>query len=413
MSPKIRIITAVVPPMMLLAGLLFTVLADSYIRKRQKKLFHMAIALVFTMIAKDVMDYVFLFVKPDRALRMVVTTYGYLALPVLILVFYYLILDKKRYIPAWCLVGINTAVYLINPFTEIAFKIDENSSFIRKPLGFTCHIISLALLIGLLVIAIRERKKRKLFYLIPFVIFFIAGAAALDIVLPENQYQSVSYLTLALVICCAMTYVWLHMQFFEEHRNNELAQQRIRIMMSQIQPHFIFNTIATFKALCRTDPEKAAQVAEKFGVYLRQNLDSLDTVELIPIAKELEPTRVYADIETVRFENVRVEYDIEDTQFSLPPLTVQPMVENAIRHGVREKSDGIVRVSTRYRDGCHVIEIQDNGVGFDTGAPFKQDENHIGIANVRERLEEMCGGALDIESLPGEGTRVVMRIPQK
>ena len=113
----------------------------------------------------------------------------------------------------------------------------------------------------------------------------------------------------------------------------------------------------------------------------------------------------------VRFDSIRVEYDIGDCHFSMPSLTLQPMVENAIRHGVRICEQGVVRVITRQKDDYHEIVIQDNGCGFDP-EKIKEDEGaHIGIRNVRERLESMCGGSLTIESVINEGTTVTIRIP--
>ena len=183
-------------------------------------------------------------------------------------------------------------------------------------------------------------------------------------------------------------------------------------MRTQIQPHFLYNTIATFRALCKKDPEKAATVAEKFGSYLRQNLDTLDTEGLISFEKELEHTRLYADIEMVRFENVRVAYEINDSDFQIPPLTVQPLVENAIRHGVRVREDGVVRVRSYAEAGWHVVSIEDNGVGFDTDMLAESGEEHIGIRNVQERVASMCGGTLTVNSRIGEGTTVTIRIPK-
>jgi hypothetical protein len=133
---------------------------------------------------------------------------------------------------------------------------------------------------------------------------------------------------------------------------------------------------------------------ERLSAYLRQNLDSLGQPECIPFAKELEHTRIYTDIEQVRFDTIRVEYDVGDRDFSLPPLTLQPLVENAIRHGVRIREQGIVRIATRRTADCHEILVEDNGAGFDVESLEKSDDNHIGIRNVRERLEKMCGAVV-------------------
>ena len=120
-------------------------------------------------------------------------------------------------------------------------------------------------------------------------------------------------------------------------------------------------------------------------------------------------TRLYADIEILRFPNIRVEYRIEDAQFRIPALTIQPLVENAIRHGVRSREDGLVTISTVREAGAHRITVQDNGVGFDP--KHQQDESHIGLQNVKERVERMCGGTVIVESEIGAGTVVTLLIP--
>ena len=113
----------------------------------------------------------------------------------------------------------------------------------------------------------------------------------------------------------------------------------------------------------------------------------------------------------IRFENVRVEYDVKDDSFSVPALTVQPIVENAIKHGVRIRDEGIVRVSTQMKEKYHEIVISDNGKGFDTKQQSDPETGHIGIKNVEERLRKMCHGTVSVESKPGEGTTVTLRIP--
>ena len=210
-------------------------------------------------------------------------------------------------------------------------------------------------------------------------------------------------------------YLWLHLQFVHEHVQDLRTEQSIQLMMSQIQPHFIYNTLTTIQNLCLTDPDKAFDTIAMFGTYLRQNLESLDQPKLINFQKELEHTKVYAQIEMIRFPYIKVKYDIRDTDFELPALTVQPLVENAIRHGVRIRTEegGIVTVITYREPRCHVIEIRDNGKGFDVSALENAEGQHIGLRNVRDRLEQMCQGTMDIDSKPGEGTVIVIRLPVK
>lgn len=186
---------------------------------------------------------------------------------------------------------------------------------------------------------------------------------------------------------------------------------RVQLLVSQIQPHFIFNTLSTIQALCRIDPEKAFDTTEKFGSYLRMNLESLGQPTLIPFQKELEHTRIYAEIEMLRYPEIHIVYDIRDDDFELPALSVQPIVENAIRHGVRGKYGGEVLISSREEDGNHVVTIRDNGRGFDPDAVTETGENHIGIRNVRERIETMCQGSMHIDSERWKGTTVTILIP--
>ena len=115
----------------------------------------------------------------------------------------------------------------------------------------------------------------------------------------------------------------------------------------------------------------------------------------------------------VRFPQIRMIYNISDSHFNLPALTVQPMVENAIRHGVRIRQDGVVTVRTSFYNGNHVIMIRDNGIGFDPSTLETADAQHIGFRNVRERIEKMCGGTLTVESRLDEGTTVEIRIPDR
>ena len=205
--------------------------------------------------------------------------------------------------------------------------------------------------------------------------------------------------------------LWLGRRNSRQHTRELIERQNVNIMVSQIRPHFIYNTLSTIQALCMTDPGKAFDTLEKFGIYLRQNISSMSQVNRIPFKEELEHTRVYADIEMIRFPRISLEYDIEDDDFSLPALTLQPVVENAIRHGVRIRKHGEVRISSRRGNGEHVIVVNDNGKGFDTSILEDMENSHVGIRNVRSRLELMCRGTMEISSRPGEGTCVTIRIP--
>lgn len=403
---------ALIPVLTLLGLLTLIVSIDDYILPNLKQTMCFIIAAVFSLAAQNYIEYRLTAGELHWLARTLVSIYGYAVRPLILVLFLCLIAPQKRLGWAWALVGVNAAVHVTALYSHLCFWIDAQNRFQRGPLGRMCLYVSAILFVCVFVATIRtsEPRKRKETWVPLLVLGLIVGALVLD----DNvglTPQPVSYLTIAVVISCVMYYIWLHLQFVREHEQALRAEQRIQIMMTQIQPHFLYNTIATIRALCRRDADKAGEVAEKFGDYLRQNLDSLGIVGLIPFAKELEHTQVYAQIEMVRFDNIRVTYDIQDESFEVPPLTLQPLVENAIRHGVRIREEGLVRVSTWRGEDSHVIAVWDNGAGFDVKNIDASGGSHIGIRNVQERIEGMCGGSLKVESRVDEGTTVTIEIP--
>lgn len=197
--------------------------------------------------------------------------------------------------------------------------------------------------------------------------------------------------------------------------NAKLTEKRTQIMLSQIQPHFLYNTLSAISFLCIKDPMKAKEVTDNFADYLRTNLNSLQNDHLVPFTQELEHTRVYLAIEQVRFgEDLSIEYDIQYSDFLVPSLSVQPLVENAVRHGVCGKEDGgKVTIRSQKAGGKILITVTDDGVGFDTNAKPQDGRSHLGLENVKQRLELLCGGALIVDSAPGYGTVVTITLPEK
>ena len=199
-------------------------------------------------------------------------------------------------------------------------------------------------------------------------------------------------------------------------KETENASLQTELMLSQIQPHFLYNALAVIRDLCRADPELAEEATVKFSKYLRGNMDSLRSKKTVPFARELEHTRGYLEIEQLRFEDkLAVVYDVQCTDFQLPTLTLQPIVENAVRHGVRKNDDGrgTVTIATREYPGCYEITVTDDGPGFDPEKPRKDTKRaHVGIQNVRERIKNISGGTLEIQSIPGEGTSATIALPK-
>jgi len=196
-----------------------------------------------------------------------------------------------------------------------------------------------------------------------------------------------------------------------EKLKSDLQQSRIVLAMSQIRAHFIFNLLNAISGMCKYDPEKADATLIRFARYLRGNIDVMQEDRLESFHSTLHHLEDYIALEQVRFgDRIRFRTEIGFSDFSLPPLVLQPLVENAIKHGLMNKAEGgTITLSTR-RSGDHVvITVADDGVGFPVEEPV--NKSSVGLSNVRFRLEQLADGHMELESTPGEGTVVTVTIP--
>ena len=195
--------------------------------------------------------------------------------------------------------------------------------------------------------------------------------------------------------------------------NAQLAESRISTMMSQIRPHFIYNTLGSIEQLCKFDPHKAGDLVHNFAKYLRGNFGELDNPKPIFMSQEMEHVHYYVSIENVRFPDMTFTFEMNSQDFKIPALTVQPIVENAIKHGLMKlPKGGTINVISYETETDYCISVIDDGVGFDVNALI-DDRKHVGLRNIRERLKVMVNGTLEIESTPGVGTKVLIKIPKE
>ena len=195
--------------------------------------------------------------------------------------------------------------------------------------------------------------------------------------------------------------------------NSQLSESRIATMMSQIRPHFIYNTLGSIEQLCKIDPPKAGELVHNFAKYLRGNFGELDNPTPILISQEMEHVHHYISIENVRFPDMTFTFEMNSDDFRIPALTIQPIVENAIKHGLMKlQKGGTICVTSYETETDYCISVIDDGVGFDTNASF-DDRKHVGLKNIRERLKIMVNGTLEIESTIGVGTKVLIKIPKE
>lgn len=311
-------------------------------------------------------------------------------------------------------IALNTFIYALAPVTgDLVFYYDEHYWFCRGPLGGTVYPVTFFYLWLFILWSARlfQRDYRRT----ALILFFMATAAILTGVL-EATNLAPGFSDEAYALGALLYYIQLisvhesRMRAELVQKDLELSQNKVRLLREQIRPHFVFNSLQIIKSLIRTDQEQAVLCLEDFSDYLQANLDAITSDKLVPFETELQHVEAYVSLALAdKSRNIRVEYDIRERYFSVPPLSIEPLVENAIRHGVRD--GGTVWLSTRAADGKAVIVVADDGVGFDASMARKEQAREgVGLANVRTRLATMCDGTLEIQSSEA-GTTVTVCVP--
>lgn len=294
-------------------------------------------------------------------------------------------------------------------FTDFIYYTEENNRYYRGP-GYVLLLIPLIVIMILNIAAVfRRHKKLSKKYFIGLLVYLFTMTVAVVM----HMLIAVDMMVVFGIALCALTmFGFIISDNMEQYmrQQREIAHQRSSVMVLQMRPHFIYNTMMGIYYLCDQDPAKAKQVTLDFTSYLRKNFTAIASEEMIPFNDELEHTRAYLAVEQAQFEDsLFVSFDTPHTMFRVPPLTLQPIVENAVKHGMNESCDPIhISVVTRQTDLSSEIIVNDDGPGF---KPTDDDEPHIALNNIRQRLELMCGGTLEIAPREGGGTSVKVTIP--
>lgn len=225
--------------------------------------------------------------------------------------------------------------------------------------------------------------------------------------------------TLVAILCYAvlegiqLIFSYVEQEKALEEMKKDLILSRTTTMMSQIRSHFVFNVLNAISGMCKYDPGLADETVVRFARYLRNNIDIMEKDGNIPFATDLQQLEDYVALEQVRFgDKIEFYIDIEADNFMIPPLILQPVVENAIKHGVSKKmGSGYIILRTREDENSVIITVEDDGVGFDMAELEK--EKSVGVRNIRFRLEHLVRGKLDIQSEVGKGTTVTITIPKE
>ena len=225
----------------------------------------------------------------------------------------------------------------------------------------------------------------------------------------------VDFLGFATVMMLMMVFFLYQIDTERELMKNqmELSEQKVALLTEQMHPHFIYNALQQIALLCDEEPGSVKGAIYSFSGYLRNNLESLTNEKMIPFSEEMEHTDTFIELAKVlpskKFE---VEKDFQITDFNVPALVVQPLVENAIKYGIGMSSEGDkVVIQTMVEKGYVLIKVKDNGHGERTELPTQKKRQSVGTKNVRTRLSILCDGELSINKTD-KGTEAVIKIPE-
>lgn len=307
--------------------------------------------------------------------------------------------------------GVYVLLLTVAQFTDIFYYITPDNQVIRGPY-FALLLSPLAAIMILNIVGVILRRKQiSKKYFIALFVYLLPMTLAL---FTHMFIYVILFIVFGMALCALIMLGLVLSDNMEKYmrQQREIANQRAGIMVLQMRPHFICNTMMGIYYLCDQDPVKAKQVTLDFTTYLRKNFTAIASEDTIPFRDELEHTRAYLAVEQAQFEDILfVSFDTPHTLFRVPPLTLQPIVENAVKHGMRSSGDPIhISVITRQTDFSSEIIVEDDGPGF---KPIDDNEPHIALNNIRQRLEMMCGGDLKISPREGGGTVVKVTIPMK
>lgn len=395
---------------------------DTY--KAQKYWFIVLLVCNMTMMAGDITDWLFNGVTTAAA-RIgarygMCLFYGISGVLLLGLIGYFIELMDLRTDGArriWrislLLAAVQVGISIASLWNGAYFYYTEENVYMRGwlyPLSQVIPILMFGMGVTLILMGRKSVSRSTTFFLMSHIAMPMIGQTL------QCLFYGIAYINVLTTF--SLLFVNINVQHEQEllmkKKDKELAELQIDIMLNQIQPHFLYNALSAIRQLCDTDTEQAKESILDFSRFLRANMRSLTAREPIAFEQELEHVRSYLKLEQQRFgKRLEVVYDIQSSDFLLPTLTLQPIVENAVRHGIFRREDGgTVTICTEEGDGGNRIIISDDGVGFPEQDSGPKDQRHVGLENVSRRLKSQCNGTLIVKS-GKKGTEVTIWIPKK
>ncbi len=311
-----------------------------------------------------------------------------------------------------CTIG--ALLTIISQFTNFYYYFDVHNFYHRNKWFPISQIWGVIGILFDIIIVLKYRKFISKNDMIMFMIYMFMPAITLVI---QTFIYGFSLLNITTTVAILMMFLisQIEQATLIVQQERLINEANVNITLSQIQPHFLYNCLNTIRYLCKHDAKEAESAVTEFSDYLRGNMFGITAKNCIPFERELEHINSYIALEKKRFgSRLSVEYNIKETGFMLPALSLQPIVENSIKYGLMNRIEGIVvKISSDSDDKNYILTVEDNGMGFDYEKVCNDEKPHIGIKNVRTKLELMCNGRLIIDSKIGVGTSVKILLPKK
>ena len=315
------------------------------------------------------------------------------------------------------------AMLAVTPFAGVLYTINDNNVYSRSWGYWIWQIVSIITFMIVLFVIIKYWKKTNKYLrrLMLTAIVIPLIALVMSIVFPGISFVNIVMAVTSLIVflfyeknktdvMVQFVYELERSRLDLENSRLELEESKMKILNAQIQPHFIYNSLMAIQARTVDNPE-LYNIITFFGKYLRTHFEAISDDTLITFSDELKNIRAYLQLERLNYgDRLQVEYDIEIDQFMVPALSVEPLVENAVRYGIGTyEQGGVVRIIVRDEKEFIEVEVHDDGSGGNILTDAQKSRKSIGIENVRLRLKTMEMGELILKQ-DDHGTSAIIRL---
>ena len=413
-------------PLLILSALIIIMFINKKNYIPASNLFFLGVTLLLVITVLDTIEHVCHYQDPSLPMtldsyirvRTIVAAIIYIIRPFIIMIEVLIIIPSSVKLRALCAIpaAVNMVIYS-TAFTgsHLAFYYNDENWFCRGPLYMSIFISQtfyVALLLGISIRYFNASSKGKN----AVCILIICQAVLTSVLEYKNILPETSNTVTALAIL--EYYVYLNLIYQQNLRETiiqrELDVQKEKLLMlrNQIHPHFIYNSLSIIRALAKRDSVRAVNSIDIFSAYLRNHISAIESDELVPFEKELSNVGVYIDlVRADKTKKIIVEYDLKTKDFEIPPLSLEPIVENAVNYGI-SRDGGKITIGSDEDEQSYFVIIKDDGSG--ASSPKNEETVHtgIGLENTRKRLAMLCDGSLEIV-LGDKGAAVTVTIPKK